>query len=656
MRIFRKQATRAPLTTVLLVLLLALSIAASSIGFAAWTGARQQLTRIDEQYTTIAVPSGANLEKKFEAGDHTIGAGRITFSDGTSYISAHNAEATARRSEYYVETDNRILLSAHVEGGTALSSGTLDPLQYNFTLDQYCYQLSVMALRCVSIEETFYEGAYYRTYGAWFEIVDDVCRIDAYDLPPYEDTLVIESSIFTSDGEIPFEVGKTYLIRGRYWDYDIRVSFGAEPMVRGTDGIFKIRSMLMDPEYPLMETPQFGTGMARGLPNWTLEKKQYSDSGQYYWCTPEENCWPYYAEYTGDWRDFLETEEGLVWKDEIIPYVEMNHASVPVILTDDISSMYYFNTGDASILEGASFSDSDYQEGNNVCIVSASYAKVNNLSVGDTIHLDYYQTGYEQQSYPVLQGSGRIGMTVLRYPLTENKRIGVEKDYTILGIYTAPEWQAGVHSFHADTVFVPKASVPNADNYAGDLMDMLNTVIIENGSIDAFEAYMAANDKGGVYIYFDQGYTEAAATVQTMIDNASRLMGVGAAMFALASLLFLLLFARKVSAVMRSMRLLGIPKKGVWLECLQNLLIQILFAVLLGNGIAVLLYQQITGQILSTTPELSTGSVILCAAAQFGILFLLGGIWMHSIAGQNLMQREKGTLPIQKQRPKYSGA
>ena len=58
MGIFRKQTVRAPWTTVLLVLLLALSIAASSIGFAAWTGARKQFEEIDDKYLTIAVPTG----------------------------------------------------------------------------------------------------------------------------------------------------------------------------------------------------------------------------------------------------------------------------------------------------------------------------------------------------------------------------------------------------------------------------------------------------------------------------------------------------------------------------------------------------------------------------------------------------------------------
>ena len=144
------------------------------------------------------------------------------------------------------------------------------------------------------------------------------------------------------------------------------------------------------------------------------------------------------------------------------------------------------------------------------------------------------------------------------------------------------------------------------------------------------------------YLYFDQGYSEAAATVQTLIDNAMRLMLVGVAMFLLASMLFLLLFARRVSAVMRSMRLLGVPKKGVWLESLGMLVMQELIAVLLGTGLAVILYDRITAQLLSGTPALDITSIALCAGVQLAVLVAAGGIWMHLIAGRNLMQKSEG--------------
>ena len=632
MGIFRKQTVRTPWTTVLLVLLLALSIAASSIGFTAWAGAKKQTGMIEDQYTTIAVPKGQNFEKNSEWGEYIIEEGNYLYSDGTKYISPASAEATAKGSQYYLGSDNRILLSAYIPGSNTLSSGTVDPLRYNYTLDQYCYQLAVMALRCTSVRETDSFMGYGR-YSAEFEIIDDVSRIDAYDLPPYEDTLRINSGIFTRDGTIPFVVGKTYLVRGRYWDYDIYDTGTEESGIirkRDTSGLFKSRDILLDPEYPLVNNANH--------PNWRLEEKRLPDSELKYYCTPND-CLPYFTEYTGEWQDFLNTTEGQIWREQVIPYVEMNHQSVPVILTENLDSIYFFNTGDATIMEGVTFEESDHENGNAVCLISATYAKVNGLSVGDKINLDFYNGGYEQTNYPVLQGSGRTGLTIVRYPLSENTRIGVQQDYTIVGIYSAPEWESGSQSFHADTIFIPKSSIPNADKYRGTSITLLNSIILKNGSIDAFEAHMAANDKAGAYLYFDQGYSEAAATVQTLIDNAMRLMLVGVAMFLLASMLFLLLFARRVSAVMRSMRLLGVPKRKTWLESLAVLFAQELTAVALGNALAVVLYERITEQLLAGTPALDVQSILLCAGVQLGLLGLAGGIWMYNLSGRNLMQR-----------------
>lgn len=454
----------------LLVLLLSLSITVSNIGFSSWMSGKKQANLIEDKYITIAVPAGQNFEKSSDWGEYLIDNGNYIYSDGTKYIDLISAENTAKESEYYVDSDNRIMLSAHIYGNENLSSGTVDPLTYNFTLDQYPYQLAVMALRCTNIEETETYRPNYASYYASFEIIADVCRIDAYDLPPYEDTLIIESRLFTGEGTVPFEVGKTYLVRGRYWDYDVygeiedSSSDGAKSIrMRDTSGVFRSRTMLLDPEFPIMNTSDY--------PNWHVEEGQFKDSSLKYYYTPE-NCWPYYTEYTNSWEEFLESEDGLIWRDEIIPYFEMNHASAPVILTDNIQSMYYFNSGIATILDGEIFTDSDYIDGHNVCLVSASYADVNGLSVGDTINLDFHHTELEQLSYPVLQGTGRTGMTVVRYPLSENTRIGVQKNYMIIGIYSAPEWEAGSHSFHADTIFVPKASVANAGQYTGESLTM----------------------------------------------------------------------------------------------------------------------------------------------------------------------------------------
>ena len=269
-------------------------------------------------------------------------------------------------------------------------------------------------------------------------------------------------------------------------------------------------------------------------------------------------------------------------------------------MTDNLQSMYAFNSGDVSILDGSLFTDKDYQIGNSVCLVSAAYAKVNGLSVGDTINLDYYNVEYEARPYSIGAIGGRSGMTIVRSPLTWNTRIDIQKDYTIVGIYTGPNWPGTNHGIQADTILVPKASVPDASKYTGPSLPLMYTVIIE---------------------------------------NAMRLMLVGIAMFLLASMLFLLLFARRVSAVMRSMRLLGVPKRKTWLESLAVLFAQELTAVAVGNALAVVLYERITAQLLAGTPALDVQSILLCAGVQLGLLGLAGSIWMYEIAGRNLMQR-----------------
>ena len=650
MGIFRKQTARAPWTTVLLVLLLALSIAAASVGFAAWVGGQKQFASINDQYSTIAILSGMNTEKLWEVGKfYPAGVDSFRFEDGSLYIGPKDALEEAERSQYFLGSSDSILLNAEVEGCTGLTSGTMDIMDYNAALDKHCYQLSVLAVRCISIEEGIPIDYFnWNDYTATFEIVAAVCRIDAYDLPPENGTISVYSRLYTEDGEYPFEVGKTYLIRGRYEDYPIsdthqdwvELEDGTKQLqwVRAREVEYSSRDLQMEGYSPMVEVTPDRLGITPGLINYSTEKVQYPNSDLCYWKTPE-GCWPYYAEYEGDWRDYLASEDGRVWREEIIPDCERNHASVGVILTDNIDHLYAFNTGAASVLEGRRISLEEYEAGANVCLVSAAYAKLNSLAVGDSIRLDYYDTGCVETEYGLGTHNGKLGMTIQRAPLSDETYLNIQEEYQIVGIYTAPEWQPGLHSFHADTIFVPRQSVPNVERRTENSPTMLNSIVIENGSIDAFEAHMAANDKAGAYLYFDQGYTEAAATVQTLIDNAMRMMLLGVAMFLLASVLFLLLFARRVSAVMRSMRLLGVPKKGVWLESLGMLVMQELVAVTLGNGLAVILYDRITAQLLSGTPALDPASIALCAAVQLAVLIAAGSIWMHRIAGENLMQR-----------------
>ena len=283
MGIFRKQTTRAPLTTVLLVLLLALSIAASSIGFVAWAGGQKQFASINDQYSTIAILSGMNTEKLWEVGKfYPAGVDSFKFEDGSLYIGPKDALKEAERSQYFLGSSDSILLNAEVEGCTGLTSGTMDIMDYSNELDAFCYQLSVLAVRCISIEENPPIDLFdWISYTAEFEIIDPVCRMDSYDLPPENGTIILTSGLYTADGSYLFEVGKTYLVRGRYWDYPICETHqewvsqedGTKQLrwVRVRDVEYSHRSYHMEGYSPMVEVVVGRPGVTPGLIHYATE-------------------------------------------------------------------------------------------------------------------------------------------------------------------------------------------------------------------------------------------------------------------------------------------------------------------------------------------------------------------------------------------------
>lgn len=655
MRIFRKQTARTPLGTVLLVLLLMLSIAASSIGFTAWTGTQEQIRTLEDRFTTIAIPKEQEIDR-YELGGTAYEDGSIEWGDGKWYYPPSVVEEKSAQLSQVLTIDRRCLLGAQVKGIPSLTSGRLDILQYNEALDSYAYNLCILAVKCTSCDVYTQPG--YRdekttswgtvSYSANFEIIDVVSQNDAY-RSRIGQKIAYSCTIVNKDGSVPFEAEKTYLIRGFFEDYPI-VEVIDEEKTNSDTGFAYIHIPANESErkdwygfLTMNALPEYFTLYTRpgsednGLAHFLSEDYESEDLMGYD-ILPEDSL-PLYTEYTGDWQDFLNSPEGQVWQDEIIPMCEINYESATVMLTDNLQSLYSFNVGDAGILEGESFTQAQFQNGDPVCLISAAYAKANDLAVGDSITLDFYNSGYSIENaniYGVFDVSEST--TICRYPLIPETRIGFEQEYNIIGIYTAPEFSPGTHSFHADTIFAPKASVPNAAQYEDPTTPILNTLILENGSADQFEAAISEQGYGDYYLYFDQNYAQAAEALQALNANAQRLLFVGVILFALASLVFLLLFARRTHAAARAMRLLGIPRHKVWRELTQNLILLELLAIISGTILSVVLFERVTAQFLSDRLAISIEKTLLCSGLQFCILAFFGGIWMLCMASRNLMQ------------------
>lgn len=615
MNIFSKQAYRKPLFSLLMVLLLSLSIGLSCIGYSAWNSAQQQKNVVTSEYTTIAIANKPEL--------YNVPVDEI----GTILSNQVKLDWAAQEAPQLKGIDRRILLSAYIPGSKSLSSSRIDPTEYNQMLDDECYNTALLAVRCESVRESEDPTAWNISYSATCSVEEVVSLSDAYDCFPVPDTVNVSSLIYEKDGIIPFEVGKTYLVFGQYEDYFVE---------RKGTGYKQNTSRGRNIE-PFLES--------RGV--WENCEMGERDGQVYYY--PPEGQIPWVCEYEGTVEEFLASDAGSVWNNVILPMCRINQQSAAVILTDSIQSMYAFNTGEKSLLSGRFFTNKEYEEGASVCIVSAAYAEVNELQLGDTLTLDLYDSGFSELNSTASKEaySGLTpGISRQRNCMTPEDSIGVCKEYKIVGIYTGTRLGYGTYHFNADTIFIPKASVPVEEIYGEDLQyegigsAFLSTFILENGTEEAFEAYMEEQGFGGMFMYFNQEFTSMEESLDALEENAMRLMLVGSGAFVLVCVLFLFLNFRRMNPVIRGARLLGRGSGVVFREVVTVLLLLGLFSIALGAGMSVVLFDAVMEKILSGTLAFEVSAVLVVSAAAF-VCYALASVVSTAIAvRKNLMKRK----------------
>ena len=71
--------------------------------------------------------------------------------------------------------------------------------------------------------------------------------------------------------------------------------------------------------------------------------------------------------------------------------IQTNNHSVPVLAVDSVEGMLEFASGRTQITQGRSFSQSEYDSGAAVCLISESLARESGLDVGDALPLSLYE-------------------------------------------------------------------------------------------------------------------------------------------------------------------------------------------------------------------------------------------------------------------------
>lgn len=610
MNIFLKQATRRPLFTTLLVLLLSFSVLLSCTGYSAWESAKTQKNEISNGYTTIAIPIEPDLSNLSPEDLATALQNRVF------------ADKAAQEAPQITTVDRRCLLSAHIAGSRSLSSSSIDPSEYNTAFDGECYSLAVFALRCSGIREQPTEGMF--LYDATFSVEEIICLSDAYNTFPKPDSVHIYSDVRESNGAVPFEKGKTYLVFGQYQDYRV---------VRSADGYDQVKN---ENRY-IVPFPEINSNFY-GEPS-SLELGSYNGLDYHF---PVVGQLPWVCEYTGSVTDYLNSDAASTWREDIVPLCQLNYESAAVILTDRAESMYSFNTGDEALLSGRFFTDEEYINGDDVCVISAAYAEQNGLRLGDMIQLDYYDSGFGEYNNGATANSMLAaedpGPYRQRYYMSLDDAIGVCKNYTVIGIYTGARFAFGAYQLNADTILVPKASVPNAQNYETRANSLLNTFVLKNGSAKEFEKYMEQQNLAGQFLYFDQDFSSMQESLDALETNAMRLMMVGIGVFLLTSALFLFLNFRRMNLTIRGVRLLGRSSKAVFREIIMALIPLETLAVLFGTCAAIALFDVVTRNLLSSALTLRPEAMAVSAVTAFVFLMVSTMISTAIFANRKLMK------------------
>ena len=610
MNIFLKQATRRPLFTTLLVLLLSFSVLLSCIGYSAWESAKTQKSEISNGYTTIAIPIEPDLSNLSPEEIATALQNRVF------------ADNAAQEAPQITMVDRRCLLSAHIAGSRSLSSSSIDPSEYNTAFDGECYSLAVFALRCSGIREQPTEGMF--LYDATFSVEEIVCLSDAYNTFPRPDSVHIYSDVRESNGAVPFEKGKTYLVFGQYQDHRV---------VRSADGYDQVKN---ENRY-IVPFPEINSNFY-GEPS-SLELGSYNGLDYHF---PAAGQLPWVCEYTGSVTDYLNSDAASTWREDIVPLCQLNYESAAVILTDRAESMYSFNTGDEALLSGRFFTGEEYTNGDDVCVISAAYAEQNGLRLGDMIQLDYYDSGFGEYNNGATANSMLAaedpGPYRQRYSMSLDDAIGVCKNYTVIGIYTGARFAFGAYQLNADTILVPKASVPNAQNYETRANSLLNTFVLKNGSAKEFEKYMEQQNLAGQFLYFDQDFSSMQESLDALETNAMRLMMVGIGVFLLTSALFLFLNFRRMNLTIRGVRLLGRSSKAVFREIIMALIPLETLAVLFGTCAAIALFDVVTRNLLSSALTLRPEAMAVSAVTAFVFLMVSTMISTAIFANRKLMK------------------
>ncbi len=297
--------------------------------------------------------------------------------------------------------------------------------------------------------------------------------------------------------------------------------------------------------------------------------------------------------------------------------LDVTNHSVPVLTVEKIEALADFAAGNAMVTQGRSFSQSEYDSGAAVCLISESLARENGLNVGDTLPLSLYE---DDPGLPPIYARFQESCNPRASVFVPQEGFRQETEYTIIGLYRqSSEWVTTPTSFTPNSVFVPEKSV-TCRTVTGSC-GVWSSLVLQNGTIDQMESRLAENGLGGTVTYYDQGYSDIVESLDGYTRVSRTVLLVGLALWAVVLAAYCVLLPMQESKTALRMWTLGTVKRditgSIWLSSAAVAVIGTVIALAVsipGMSWATDKIQALTGSDL--TLKVSTGQTMaLCAGA-----------------------------------------
>lgn len=341
----------------------------------------------------------------------------------------------------------------------------------------------------------------------------------------------------------------------------------------------------------------------------------------------------------GQPANYLETEQ----YGPLRELVELTNADVhtfDVVYTNDMSSIMRFAKGDMVVTKGRKLIQEDSLNQSSVCVVSSTFASVNNLDVGDKITLKLGTELFQQY-----KGLGAVAATHERYS-SQDTTVELE----IVGIYVDADGKNGQlnkphWSYSINTIFVPKWLLPLDESKLNDHVFSPSEFSFIVGDawnipsfIDNMEKITSEYEAMGLkFIFHDAGWLDIMDKfAMSRKLSLTAILALLAAIVAATGFIVFLFIGRKKReyAIMRA---LGTTKKESAKALMIPLMVLAISAVLLGSGTAWIYTTKtiaendtlsiIQGYTINTTVPVTTAIGCIVGGIMLVFLFALSQLW-----------------------------